>query len=52
MTLVYNRREDVRRIRDILLPDHVPRSISVTSMPSKRMSMTALQKTSESMDLD
>ena len=52
MTLVYNRREDVRRIREILLPDHVPRSISVASMPSKRMSMTALQKKSDSMDLD
>ena len=41
MTLIYNRRDDIRRIKEILLPDHAPRSISVASLPSK-MSMTSM----------
>ena len=48
MILVHTRRDDVRKIRDLLLPDRTfehksicHRSVSSTSFPS-RMSMTAM----------
>ena len=48
MILVHTRRDDVRKIRDLLLPDRTfeqrsicHRSVSSTSIPS-RMSMTAM----------
>ena len=35
MTLIHNRKDDVRKIKELLLPNQATKNISVSSMPSK-----------------